>query len=280
MDQIITSETLGIFKITMQAEEKSHATIEKYVRDIQAFQKYLGTDKAVTKDSVIFYKQYLSSRFALTSANSMLASLNCFFRIMNWTNCRIRSFKIQREAFRLKEKELTKDEYIRLLETAKQKKQTWLQLLMKTICSTGIRVSELPFVTVESLATRRARVSLKGKTRTVLLPLELCRQLRQYVKMKGIRTGSVFVTRSGKPIDRSNICHAMKKLCEAAGIDRSKVFPHNLRHLFAVTYYSKERDISHLADLLGHSNINTTRIYTLVSSEEQEAQINQLGLVI
>ena len=206
--------------------------------------------------------------------------LNHFFAAFGWENCKVKAFKIQRQMCRTKERDLSREEYIRLLKTAKNRGQIWLYLLMLTICSTGIRVSELPFVTVESLCIRRARVSLKGKSRIVILSVELCRELRRYAKEKGIKEGSIFITSNGRPIDRSNILHSMKKLCQEAKVDRSKVFPHNLRHLFAVTYYKKERDISHLADILGHSNINTTRIYTLVSIEEQERQIGKLGLVV
>ena len=192
----------------------------------------------------------------------------------------VKTFKVQRTAFRAKECELSKKEYIRLLKAAEKKGNTCLCLIMQTICATGIRISELPFITVESLAVRRASVSSKGKTRTVILPVELCRKLEAYVEKRGVAAGSIFVTRNGKPLDRSNIYHGMKALCGDAGVEKSKVFPHNLRHLFALTYYEAERDICHLADLLGHANINTTRIYTIVSCEEQEQRIDGLGLLL
>lgn len=280
MDHILKPGMLGKFEIELIQSEKSHATIKKYLRDMKRFLNYVGDDRSINKETVISYKQYLSEHYAISSANSMLASLNSFLEIMGWSDCKVRVFKTQREAFRPEDRELTRDEYMRLLKAAKKEQKLWLYMIMLTICSTGIRISELSFITVESLNTRRAKVSLKGKTRTVILSVDLCRELKRYARSKKIRSGSIFVTRNGKPIDRCNIYHAMKKLSQESGVEQSKIFPHNLRHLFAVTYYRRERDISHLADLLGHSNINTTRIYTLTSGVEQERQINELGLVI
>lgn len=270
---------MDAFQQTMKEQEKSAATRAKYVHDVRNFFAYLGESKIVTKEIVIHYKQHLAERYAKTSANSMLAALNYFFSVVGWLDCKVRAFKIQRETFRAKERNLTKNEYFRLLEAAKRQKNERLYLLMQTICSTGIRVSELQFITVEALRTRQAVVSLKGKTRIVLLPQKLCKELSKYVKKRGIVRGSIFITRSGRSMDRSNILHEMKALCAAADVERKKVFPHNLRHLFAVTFYQKEQDLCHLADILGHSNINTTRIYTLISCEEQEKRLEQLGLV-
>lgn len=267
------------FESRLKEEEKSRATIEKYLRDAKAFAAFLG-DAPVTKDAVIRYKSRLSENYAVASANSMLAAVNSFLRFLECADCVVRTFKVQKAVFRSRELELSRNEYVRLVETAKRRGNRRLCLVMQTICATGIRISELPFVTVESLHTRRARVSLKGKTRTVILPMELCRELKRYVKSSGIQSGSVFVTRGGRPMDRSNILHAMKALCQEAGVAAGKVFPHNLRHLFAVTYYNVEKDICHLADLLGHSNINTTRIYTLISCEMQEQRLDGLGLVL
>lgn len=267
------------FESRLKEEEKSRATIEKYLRDAKAFAAFLG-DAPVTKDAVIRYKSHLSENYAVASANSMLAAVNSFLRFLECADCVVRTFKVQKAVFRSRELELSRNEYVRLVETAKRRGNRRLCLVMQTICATGIRISELPFVTVESLHTRRARVSLKGKTRTVILPMELCRELKRYVKSSGIQSGSVFVTRGGRPMDRSNILHAMKALCQEAGVEEGKVFPHNLRHLFAVTYYNVEKDISHLADLLGHSNINTTRIYTLMSCEMQEKRLEGLGLIL
>lgn len=268
------------FKKNMKTEEKSQATIEKYLRDTKQFLEELGEGSEITKDRVIAYKESLAERYAVTSANSKVAAVNCFLRTAGCEGCSVKSFKVQKNVFRTKERELTKEEYIRLVKTAQRHGKRQLGMLIQTICATGIRISELPYVTVEALYTRRAVVSLKGKTRIVLLPAELCRELTAYVRAENIRSGSIFVTRNGNPLDRSNIFHSMKKLCEDAEVDRDKVFPHNLRHLFAVTYYKAEKDVCHLADILGHSSINTTRIYTIISCEEQEQQINGLGLLI
>ena len=264
----------------LKEAEKSRATIDKYLRDAARFIGFVGEGKIVTKDIVIAYKEYLAENYAVTSANSMLAAVNSFLRVIRCEDCAVKFFKVQSTAFRAKERELTREEYIRLVEAAKKKGKKCLSLIMQTICATGIRISELRFITVEALHVRKATVSLKGKTRIVILPVELCMELKRYIREKNITSGSIFVTRTGKPIDRSNILHGMKALCEAAKVLKSKVSPHNLRHLFALTYYKVERDICHLADLLGHSNINTTRIYTMVSCEEQEQQIDCLGLFI
>ncbi len=278
--KINQTEMLLKFKKNMKTEEKSQATIEKYLRDTKQFLEELGEGSEITKDRVIAYKESLAERYAVTSANSKVAAVNCFLRTAGCEGCSVKSFKVQKNVFRTKERELTKEEYIRLVKTAQRHGKRQLGMLIQTICATGIQISELPYVTVEALYTRRAVVSLKGKTRIVLLPAELCRELTAYVRAENIRSGSIFVTRNGKPLDRSNIFHSMKKLCEDAEVDRDKVFPHNLRHLFAVTYYKAEKDVCHLADILGHSSINTTRIYTIISCEEQEQQINGLGLLI
>ncbi|MDO4173541.1 MAG: tyrosine-type recombinase/integrase [Eubacteriales bacterium] len=279
MEYIITESIWEQFRQAMKEQEKSAATQAKYVNDLRCFCRYLGSERTVTKETVIAYKEYLAENYAKTSANSMLAAINYFFSVVGWLDCKVRMFKLQREIFRASEKNLTKQEYFRLLETAKQQKNERLYLLMQTICGTGIRVSELQFITVEALRTQRAAVSLKGKSRIVLIPKKLCQKLKAYAKRQGILRGSVFVTKSGKPMDRSNIAHEMKRLCTAAGVAEEKVFPHNLRHLFAVTFYQKEGDLCYLADILGHANINTTRIYTRVSCEEQGRRLERLGLV-
>ena len=280
MEHIIRMALLETFREELVIEERSDLTIEKYVRDVRAFLYSMGEDAVVTKESVIRYKRKLTETYTPASANSMIAALNRFFRMMEWYDCTVRSLKIQRSSFRSENKELSKEEYKRLLKAARGKKDERMYLLMETLGSTGIRISELPFVTVEAVMQGRARVSLKGKTRQVLLPMELRRKLRAYAEQKKINTGSIFITRTGRPMDRSNVLHAMKRLAVEAGVIPEKVFPHNLRHLFACTYYQKEKDLSHLADLLGHSNINTTRIYTCISGEEQEVKLKNLGLVI
>lgn len=275
----ITGERMLTFRHRLLENERSPATVEKYMRDVRTFMVFAGEEE-VRKETVIRYKQHLLENYAPASVNSMLAALNCFFKEMGWYDCVVKAVKVQRQVFRSREREMTRAEYIRLLEAARKRKDTQLYLLMQTICSTGIRVSELRFVTVEAVKAGRATVSLKGKTRQVLLPSALCRELKRYAKERGIAAGNIFVTKSGKPLDRSNILHAMKRLCETAKVKRSKVFPHNLRHLFATLYYKASKDISRLADLLGHSSINTTRIYTCVSGEEQQRQIERLGLLL
>lgn len=275
----ISQKEITQFKQKMIRDEKSSATIQKYIRDIEAFHSFAGKEE-VTKEMVICYKQYLMNHYAPSSVNSMLAAINCFFREMKWNDCVVKVLKIQKQVFREKERELSKEEYYRLLESARKRKDRRLYLLMQTICATGIRVSELKFITLEAVNFGKAVVSMKGKTRMVLLPKALCRELKNYARNRCIQSGSIFVTRNGRPMDRSNILHYMKALCTEAGVDRKKVFPHNLRHLFACLYYKAEKDLSRLADILGHASINTTRIYISVSGEEQARQIEQLDLVI
>ena len=260
-EHVILPEFVEEFCRELTAEERSRATVEKYRRDVKALLRFLGNSGVVS------------------SVNSMLAAANSFLKSRGWYECTVKSVRVQREAFRCREKELSLKEYYRLLEAAGEKKGKRLYYVMQALCSTGIRVSELPFITVEAVKRKRARVHLKGKSRWVLLPTKLCAQLKAYAARRGIREGSIFVTGSGKPLDRSNILHEMKSVCREAKVERGKVFPHNLRHLFACTYYDREKDLTHLADLLGHSSVNTTRIYTRVSGEEQVKQIDGLGLV-
>lgn len=274
----ITNELIENFKIDLIEEEKAQATIEKYIRDILAFVKWLS-GKTVEKQTVLEYKQTLIEKYAPASVNSVLSSLNRFFAFAQWFNCKVKSIKIQKQVFAKQERELTKAEYDRLLAAALHKDNKRLYLLMQTICSTGIRVSELKFITVEAVKVQKAIINLKGKTRSVFLPDMLCKMLLRYIKEEKIKSGSVFVSKNGRPLDRCNIYHDMKKLCESANVDRSKVFPHNLRHLFARTYYSIEKDISRLADILGHSSVNTTRIYTMETGEVHRKQIQKLGLL-
>lgn len=274
----ITNELIENFKIDLVEEEKAQATIEKYIRDILAFVKWLS-GRAVEKQTVLEYKQKLIEKYAPASVNSVLSSLNRFFVFAQWFNCKVKSIKIQKQVFAKQERELTKAEYDRLLAAALHKDNKRLYLLMQTICSTGIRVSELKFITVEAVKAQKAIINLKGKTRSVFLPNMLCKMLLRYIKEEKIKSGSVFVSKNGRPLDRCNIYHDMKKLCESANVDRSKVFPHNLRHLFARTYYSLEKDISRLADILGHSSVNTTRIYTMETGEIHRKQIQKLGLL-
>lgn len=274
----ITNELIENFKIDLKEEEKAQATIEKYIRDIIAFMKWLS-GRTVEKQAVLEYKQKLIEKYAPASVNSVLSSLNRFFAFAQWFNCKVKSIKIQKQVFAKQERELTKKEYNRLLAAASHKNNRRLYLLMQTICSTGIRVSELKFITVDAVKDRKAIINLKGKTRSVFLPDMLCKMLLRYIKEKKIKHGSVFVSKNGRPLDRFNIYHDMKKLCESANVDRRKVFPHNLRHLFARTYYSLEKDISRLADILGHSSVDTTRIYTMETGVFHRKQIQKLGLL-
>jgi len=235
-------------------------------------------ERVLCKGIVLAYKAYLCDFYAPASVNSVLSSLNSFFNYMEWYDLRVKNLKIQRQIFASTEKELTKCEYERLLQAAKKKNER-LFILLQTICSTGIRVSEVRYITVEAVRRGIADINCKGKRRRVFLPNQLCRILKQYIKAKKIKCGAVFVTKNGNPLDRSNIWSDMKKLCKSANVAEKKVFPHNLRHLFARTYYSIQKDIVRLADILGHSNVNTTRIYTMETGEIHRLQIQKLGLL-
>ena len=274
----ITNELILSFKTYLIEEEKSENTIDKYIRDVTFFMIWL-TSREVTKILALEYKKELCEKYAPASVNAAISSLNSFFEFAGWHDIRIKALKIQRQIFSNKDKELTKAEYERLLTAAKTKRNEKLYLLMQTICSTGIRVSELRFVTCEAVKKGQAVISCKGKMRTIFLPKELCRMLKEYIKKQGIKGGSVFVSRNGKPLDRSYIWKMLKNLCEAAGVSKDKVFPHNFRHLFARTYYSLQKDIVRLADILGHSSVETTRIYTIETGDICRRQIQKLGLL-
>ena len=261
--RILTSKAVQSFKKYLREEEKSANTIEKYLRDVRAFTEYLGGAE-VTKEAVIAYKsKLLAESYAVRSINSMLASLNGLFSFLGWMDCRVKSIKLQRQIYCPEEKELTKAEYMRLVNTAKQKGNERLNLILQAICGTGIRVSELQYITVEAVKCGEAIVSLKGKTRTIFIVRELQKKLLRYAAEQGISSGTIFITRTGRPLSRTNIWREMKGLCEQAGVNPQKVFPHNLRHLFARVFYGIEKDIAKLADILGHSSINTTRIYII-----------------
>lgn len=272
-------ELIEKFKNFLENEEKAQATIEKYIRDIKNFQAWLD-GKEVTKQLVLKYKNYIIEQYAPSSANSMLSSINAFFIYMEWYECKVKTFKIQKQIFANKDKELSKKEYERLLNAAKSKNNQKLYLLMQTICGTGIRVSELKCITIESVKRGQANISCKGKMRVVILPDRLCVALKKYAKEESITTGSIFVSKGGRPLDRSNIWKMLKTLCEIAGVSKDKVFPHNFRHLFARTYYSIEKDIVRLADILGHASVNTTRIYTMETGDVHRRQLQRLGLLL
>lgn len=274
----ITNELILNFKTHLIEQEKSANTIEKYIRDVTLFMMWLH-GREVTKILVLEYKNILCEKCAPSSVNAAISSLNGFFAFMEWHDIRLKAFKIQRRMFSNRDRELTKAEYERLLTAAKNRKNEKLYLLMQTICSTGIRVSELRFVTSEAVRQGQAAINCKGKMRIVFLPKKLCKMLKEYIKQRKIKSGSIFVSRNGKPLDRSYIWKMLKNLCEAAGVSKNKVFPHNFRHLFARTYYSLQKDIVRLADILGHYSVNTTRIYTIESGDVCRRQIQKLGLL-
>ena len=264
------------FRDYLIQEEKSELTVEKYTQDVKHFLMW-AQKRALNKSLNLMYKAELIGQYAVASVNSKLSSVNCFLKFIGREDCCVKTVKEQRKTFLSEDKELTKEEYARLLKAAQGKPR--LCLLMQTICSTGIRVSEHRFITVEAAQSGCANVRLKGKSRIVFLPPKLCKALLKYARSHRIRSGSIFITSKGKPLNRSNIWAEMKKLCQTARVSREKVFPHNLRHLFARTYYSLEKDIVRLADILGHSSINTTRIYTMESGNVHKQQIEKLQLL-
>ena len=277
-ERFLNNTLIDAYRDNLIREEKSTATVEKYLRDVRAFYRYVG-EKSITKELVIAYKkQLMEKQYTVKSINSMLVSVNSLLTFLGWTDYKVKSIKQQRQIYCAEDKELTKAEYLRLLEAAKKKQQ--LRLVMETICGTGIRVSELRYFTVEAVRQGEIIVICKAKTRTILLPGKLKKLLLDYAKRKQIQTGPIFITRNGKPLNRSNIWSDMEKLCEEAGVKSSKVFPHNLRKLFARTFYGIEKDIAKLADILGHSSIDTTRIYIMSTGTEHRRKIERLGLVI
>lgn len=260
------------------SNEKSSATIEKYIRDVDAFNRWLF-GRSLDKFRVLEYKAHICERYAISSVNSIISSLNSYFNYLEWYGLKVKTLKVQKQIFVCKEQELSKKEYEVLLESAKKQGKIRLYFLMQTICATGIRISELRFVTVEALDAGFAEIFCKGKVRTVILPTELCTMLKKYTAKQKIISGPVFVSKNGNPLNRSNIWHDMKSICSSAGVSEVKVFPHNLRHLFARSYYSAQKDIVRLADILGHSNVNTTRIYIMESGDVHRKQIQSLGLI-
>lgn len=267
------------FKQYLVSQEKSRATVEKYVRDVRMFAEFLGNNEP-TRETVIAYKTCLQNNYAVRSVNSMLASINCLFEFLNRYDLKVKTLKLQQQIFCPEEKELTKAEYARLCRAAERNHNKRLNLILQTICGTGIRVSELPYITVEAVRRGEAVVSCKGKTRTVFIVKELKQKLLRYSAEQGINSGTVFVTRTGKPISRTNIWREMKALCKQANVNPQKVFPHNLRHLFARVFYAIERDIAKLADILGHSSINTTRIYIISTGSEHRRKMESMRLII
>ena len=275
----ISGDQIAAFKQYMQMEEHASGTIEKYLRDIWSFAAWLGSGP-LEKEASAGWKSYLrSTGLCPETINSKLSALNKFLKFLKREDCCVKYLRIQRRLFRRTERELSKTEYIRLLETANEIGKTRLALLMETICATGIRVSEVKYITVEAINAGRAEVSLKGKIRTILIPGKLCRKLQKYAKKQKTISGEMFLTRSGKGLSRRQIWAEMKAICQKAGVAPSKVFPHNLRHLFAQTFYRACRDVVKLADVLGHSSIETTRIYLISTGAEHAQKLDRLGLI-
>lgn len=277
MSRILTDEKISSYKEYLIEEEKSSATIEKYLYDVKVFVDY-AKHKEITKEIVLEYKKYLISKYAVRSVNSKLASLASLFDFLGWSDLKVKNLKLQKQTYLSEDKELTKDEYYRLLNAAKNNQR--LHLIIETICSTGIRVSELKYFTLEAVKKGTIVVNCKNKTRSILVPRQLKDKILKFAKQRNISDGIVFRTRNNKPMNRSNIWSEMKKLCKSAKVNPSKVFPHNLRKLFARTFYGIEKDIAKLADILGHSTIDTTRIYIMSSGNEHRRKIERLGLVV
>ena len=279
-NRILSTEQIAAYDAYLRTDERAHGTREKYLRDLRVFFIWLE-GRPVTRELVCQWKETLRLRdYAPATINSMLSALNSLFRFLGWEECRVKFLKIQRRLFREERRDLSRFEYNRLLEAARELGRDRLALLMETICGTGIRVSEVRYITVEAARDGKAEIALKGKIRTILLPGKLCRKLLKYARKQKTASGEIFLTKGGKALSRRQIWAEMKRLCKHAGVEPSKVFPHNLRHLFATTFYQAWKDISHLADLLGHSSIETTRIYLVASGAEHVRQIERLGLVI
>lgn len=279
MNYLLTQEQIRAYAHHLYIEEKSCATIEKYLRDVRAFACWLD-GREISKELTSEWKAHLVAQgYASTTVNAMLSALNSLLEFMGLQECRVKFLKIQRRLFRDANRELTKEEYQRLLSAAHQLERERLGLLVETIGATGIRVSEIQYITVEAVQRGKAEIALKGKIRTILLPGKLRRKLLKYAKKQKTTSGAIFRTKSGKELGRRQIWAELKGLCRYAGVEPGKVFPHNLRHLFATVFYRTCRDIAKLADLLGHSSIETTRIYLVASGAEHQREIDRLGLV-
>ena len=276
----LTGRKIQGYLAHLAAEERSPATLEKYARDLRVFYDFLPPGKGVDKDLILAYKQHLINRYAPASVNAMLASVNGLLGFCSWHECRVKPLKIQRNAFQQPDKALTKEEYLRLIETAQAKGKEKIALLLQSVGATGVRASEVQYITVEALRRGRAVIHLKGKVRTILLPRQLCRTLLDYAKTQNIRSGQVFLTRNGRGMNRKEIWAAFKRLCALAGVAAGKVFPHNLRHLFARTFYAVRQDLAKLADVLGHSSVETTRIYLVSTWEEHALYLDKMQLLL
>lgn len=279
MGKSVTGRSLRQFQTFLIQEEKSPATVQKYMRELQRLTVFLDGMK-ISKQKILEYRERLVEIYQPKTVNTKLSAVNAYLEFSGLSACTVKLLKIQRQAFADEEKELSEQEYRRLLQAAKRRSNHRLYYVILTIGGTGIRVSELKFITVEALKNRKVQIHLKGKDRTILLPQKLRKKLNQYVKTQSIHQGPVFQTRSGKPLDRSNICHEMKEICQEADVDRKKVFPHNLRHLFARCFYAVEKNLALLADILGHSSIETTRIYVAEGARKHERILKKMHLII
>ena len=274
----ITEETLAAFARQLGEEERSPATLEKYLREVRQFAAFLG-GREVTRELAAAWREELSARQSPATVNGKLTALDRLLAFLGWEDCRVKHLRVQRQLFRDSARELSREEYARLVETARRLGRGRLSLLMETICATGIRVSEVRYITAEAVREGRTEIALKGKIRTILLPGKLCRKLEKYARQKKITSGELFLTRSGRPMSRKQIWAEMKGVCRAAGVAPSKVFPHNLRHLFARCFYRVSRDVAKLADVLGHSSIETTRIYLISTGAEHMKILSRMHLI-
>lgn len=279
MTQKINRHTIEGFRIYLRENERAASTIQKYVREVESLSEFLS-DESITKEKMLQYRELLKTKYQARTVNGKLSAINAYVDFAGAGNCKVKLLKIQHRPFIDDNRQLKETEYHKLLLTAKKTKRERLYYMLLSICGTGIRVSELQYITVESVKEGRAEINMKGKNRTILLPKELLKKLEHYIDKYHISSGSVFQTRNGNPVDRSNICREMKMLCVQAGVDQTKVFPHNLRHLFARKYFEVEKNISLLADVLGHSSIETTRIYVAASASEHEKIIEKVNLII
>jgi len=263
----------------LKQEERSSSTQAQYQRSVERFLSYAG-GRELDKELVVAYKEELAREFSPSTVNGALAALNGYFKFLGRDDLRVRRLKMQHNSYCTQERELNREEYLALVQAAKDRGNEKLYLILQTICGTGIRVSELKFITAEAVAAGAARVRMKGKNRVILLPERLEVLLADYARRQEITSGPIFITKYGNPMDRSNIWQMLRSLCADAGVEPQKVFPHNLRHLFARCFYAEDKDLSKLADVLGHSNINTTRIYIISSGKEHRACMDKLGLVV
>lgn len=278
--RFLTEKQITAFAEHLKKEEKSNNTIAKYTRDVRAFLAFLENE-AISKEIIIAYKNKLiSENYSIRSINSMLASINSFFSFNGWADLKVKHIKLQRQIYRSEDKELTKEEYMRMVNAAERSGNERLSLLIQTICATGIRVGELQYITVDAVNRSEAIVSLKGKTRSVFIVNKLKIKLLRYAEKRHIISGAIFITRNGKPMSRTNIWREMKGICAQARVNPQKVYPHNLRHLFARIFYGMEKDIVKLADILGHSSIETTRIYIISTGDEHRRRMENMHLIV